>query len=93
MDLLSNLSKKDYEKNLLNVPGLSDIVNKYYKKEKDEDKLLLMEFVLFGLSEHSLLSRYKLENGIQFKDMLSSMFTMPSSDESLEDDDPDIFNS
>lgn len=93
LDLLSNLSKKDYEKNLLNVPGLSDIVNKYYKKEKDEDKLLLMEFVLFGLSEHSLLSRYKLENGIQFKDMLSSMFTMPSSDESLEDDDPDIFNS
>ena len=68
------------------------MVNKYYKKENEDNKYLLMEFVLFGLSEHSLLSRYRLENGIQFKDMLSSMFTMPP-DENLEDEDPDIFNS
>ena len=92
LDLLSNLSKKDYEKNLQQVPGLNDLVNKYYKKENEDNKYLLMEFVLFGLSEHSLLSRYRLENGIQFKDMLSSMFTMPP-DENLEDEDPDIFNS
>ena len=91
LDLLSNLSKKDYEKNLQQVPGLNDLVNKYYKKENEDNKYLLMEFVLFGLSEHSLLSRYSLENGIQFKDMLSSMFTMPP-DENLEDEDPDIFN-
>jgi len=44
-----------------------------------------MEFLLFGLSEYSLLSRTKIEDGIQFKDMLSSMFTMP--DEDFEDDD------
>ena len=91
LDLLSNLSKKDYEKNLQQVPGLNDLVNKYYKKENEDNKYLLMEFVLFGLSEHSLLSRYSLENGIQFKHMLSSMFTMPP-DENLEDEDPDIFN-
>ena len=92
LDLLSNLSKKEYEKNLKQVPGLNDIINNYYKKESEENKLLLMEFVLFGLSEHSLLSRFRLENGIQFKDMLSSMFTM-TSDENLDEDDPDVFNS
>ena len=92
LDLLSNLSKKEYENNLQQVPGLNDLVNKFYKKENVDNKFLLMEFVLFGLSEHSLLSRYRLENGIQFKDMLSSMFTMPP-DEDLEDEDPDIFNS
>ena len=92
LDLLSNLSKKEYENNLQQVPGLNDLVNKFYKKENVDNKFLLMEFVLFGLSEHSLLSRYRLGNGIQFKDMLSSMFTMPP-DEDLEDEDPDIFNS
>jgi len=92
IDLLSNLSKAEYEKNLTQVPGLVDIINKYYKKERTENKLLLMEFVLFGLSEHSLLSRFRLENGIQFKDMLSSMFTM-SPDDNFEEDDPDILNS
>ena len=68
------------------MPGLSKIVNKYFSKEKSETKYLLMEFVLFGLSEHSLLSRFRLENGIQFKDMLSSMFSMSSDDEPNEDE-------
>ena len=86
IDLLADLSKKDYEKRLQQVPGLSKIVDKYFSKEKSETKYLLMEFVLFGLSEHSLLSRFRLENGIQFKDMLSSMFSMSSDDEPNEDE-------
>jgi magnesium chelatase subunit I len=47
-----------------------------------------MEFCLHGLAEHSLISRNKLSAGMQFKDLLSSMFSMPTfSDEDDEDED------
>ena len=85
VDLLNALSEKDYETALYKVPGLSDIVKKYYPKADKIYHLLLMEFVLHGLTEYSLLSKFRLETGIQFKDMLSSMFTMSS------DEDPDDF--
>ena len=65
---------------------LKKVVDKYHPKEDADTKYLLMEFILFGLSEHSLLSRSSLENGIQFKDMLSSMFSMSSDDETGIDD-------
>ena len=90
IDLLSNLSNNEYKKKLKLIPGLFDVVNTHFPKDNAETKILLMEFVLFGLSEHSLLSRYRLENGIQFKDMLSTMFTMPADDYS-EDDDSTLF--
>jgi magnesium chelatase subunit I len=40
------------------------------------------------LAEYSMLSKFRLENGIQFKDMMSSMFTMSKEDE-YEDEEPD----
>lgn len=85
-DLLSELSNEDYKKKLRSVPGVKKVVEKYHPKEDADTKYLLMEFILFGLSEHSLLSRSRLENGIQFKDMLSSMFSMSSDDEPGIDD-------
>ncbi len=85
VDLLSTLSNKEYKKVLNGIPGLKEVVDKYFPDEKPETKLLLMEFVLFGLSEYSMLSRFRLENGVQFKDMLSSMFTM-SPEEDAEND-------
>jgi magnesium chelatase subunit I len=51
-----------------------------------------MEFILHGLAEHSLLSKLKLESGIQFKDMLSSMFTLkPDEDDFESEDDADFY--
>jgi magnesium chelatase subunit I len=50
-------------------------------------RLILMEYLLFGLSEYSLLSRSKIEDGIQFRDMLSSMFTMPEAEDFEDEDD------
>jgi magnesium chelatase subunit I len=40
-------------------------------------KLFLMEFALHGLAEYSLISKHSLTAGHQFKDLLSSMFSMP----------------
>ena len=50
-----------------------------------------MEFILHGLAEYSQLSKLKLETGFQFKDMLSSMFTMSDVEETDPENDPDYF--
>lgn len=85
IDIKNNVSQKVYRKELSKVDGLSDVVDKFSPSQKPEIKFLLMEFVLHGLSEHSLLSKQHIESGLEFKDMLSSMFTV--SDENDFDDE------
>lgn len=81
IDILSNLSSEEYKKTLYSVPELDLIVSKYLPELNEEGKLLFMEFILHGLSEYSVLSKFKLETGIQFKDMFSSMFSVSSKEE------------
>lgn len=85
-DLMMSLSDKEYRQLLEKIPQLENIVKKFQPSMNGNSRLLLMEFLLFGLSEFSLLSRTKIEDGIQFRDMLSSMFTMPK-EEDFEDED------
>lgn len=87
IDILTTSSADEYEKTLKSIPSLQDIIKKYHPKLNGQDQLLLMEFLLYGLSEYSMLSKFRLERGIQFKDMLSSMFTM---DPEETKDDPDF---
>jgi magnesium chelatase subunit I len=89
IDILSDLSSEEYQKTLNKVPGLKDLVNKYHEKLTGKDQLLYMEFTLHGLAEYSLLSKFKLESGVQFKDMLSSMFTNES--EEIDSDPEDFY--
>ncbi|MFI5236968.1 MAG: magnesium chelatase, partial [Ignavibacteriales bacterium] len=86
IDLMINLPDKLYKETLHSIPCLEETVKKFHPNLNGNSRLLLMEFLLFGLSEYSLLSRSKIEDGIQFKDMLSSMFTMPQ-DEDIEDEE------
>ncbi len=81
VDLLNDVSNHDYEKILLSVPGLKELIEKFHPQEPYKTKLLLMEFALHGLSEYSLLSKFSIEKGLQFKDMLSSMFNKSSVEE------------
>lgn len=76
IDILNNITNNDYEKTLKSIPGLKEIVKKYQPKADEKTQYLLMEFVLHSLAEYSMLSKFRLEDGIQFKDMLSSMFSM-----------------
>lgn len=85
-DLMMNISDKEYKKLIVSIPCLEDVVKKFHPNTNGNSRILLMEFLLFGLSEYSLLSRTKIEDGIQFRDMLSSMFTMPQ-DSDFEDED------
>ena len=76
VDLLHNYSNADYKKELMAIPGLTELVNLKYKKESEDYKLFLMELALHGLAEYSMLSKHTLEKGMQFKDLISSMFNM-----------------
>ena len=80
LDLMNDLSQKEYKKVLETIPGLSDIVQKHHKQLDKELQLFLMEFVLHGLSEFSQISKKNIVSGLQFKDLLSSMFTMEKED-------------
>ncbi len=75
VDILLLEDQKTYKKGLEAIPGLSDLVEKYVPKLSKEDKLTMMEFVLFALAEHSLIGKSGLEQGVQFKDILGSMFS------------------
>ncbi len=81
IDLLHDYSLEDYKKELLQVPGLEQLVKDQHGKQEESFKLFLMEFALFGLAEFSMLSKHHLERGMQFKDLLSSMFSMPGPDD------------
>jgi magnesium chelatase subunit I len=81
VDILNNSNYPEYKKILCGIPGLSVLVNRFVKKLSENEHILFMEFALHGLSEYSLLSKQGLEYGIEFKDMLSSMFTLSDEDD------------
>lgn len=91
LDILQEMTTAAYNKGLTSVPGLAGLIEKYHSSNDAQTKLFLMEFCLHGLAEHSLISRNKLTSGIQFKDLLSSMFSMPkfTDDDDEADDDYD----
>lgn len=86
LDIMSDASAADYKKALYKVPGLKELVEKQQPDAKGDEQLFMMEFALHGLAEHSQISKNRLTSGLQFKDILSGMFSMPSFDEEEEDD-------
>lgn len=87
IDLLNDMSDADYEKTLKSVPGLQDLIAEFHKGQDSILKLFLMEFALHGLAEYSLISKHTLTAGLQFKDLLSSMFSLPTDEDEQSDDD------
>ena len=86
VDLLHDQSNPEHEASLRKVPGLLELINEFHRGQDMPMKLFMMEFALHGLAEYSLLSKHTLTSGLQFKDLLSSMFTLPKPD----DDEDDI---
>lgn len=86
LDVLNDATASDYKKALQKVPGLTELVKKQYPDAVGDEQLFLKEFVLHGLAEHSQISKNKLGTGLQFKDILSGMFSMPTFGEEDDDD-------
>ena len=78
----------DYKKALNSVTGLKALVKKFHRALSENQELLLMEFVLHGLSEFSQLNKGFLDNGFAFSDMFNSLFNLqPDDDDDLDIDD------
>jgi len=90
IDLLHDMNQADFEKALKGIPGLIDLIKEYQKAQPEAVKLFLMEFALHGLAEYSLISKHNLTAGNQFKDLLSSMFTLPKNFSEDDEDDEAI---
>lgn len=75
LELLSDLDEVQYRKLLNTVPGLSRIVDKYAGKLSQSDRYMMMEFILHGLAEYSMLSKNLLEDGLAFGDLFNSVFS------------------
>lgn len=87
LDLLHETPQQEFEKKLKSVPGLADLVNEFHKGQDQETKVFLMEFALHGLAEYSLISKFNLSAGLQFRDLLSGMFTLPKPGDEDENDE------
>ena len=91
IDLLSDMTNLEYERNLRSVPGLLELVNEFQKGQEPITKLFMMEFALHGLAEFSLISKQTLGKGLQFKDLMSGIFSLPKEGEDEDHDDDEAF--
>jgi magnesium chelatase subunit I len=92
LDLLMDMKDEARIASLYKVDGLFGLVKKYYPQANDKENALLMEFVLYGLSAYSLISKKTIDGKIVFKDLMGSMmnlgsFTANEDDEELNEDD------
>lgn len=89
IDLLNDATQPEYENKLKAVPNLEALINDLHKGQDKTLKLFLMEFALHGLAEYSLISKHFLVKGLQFKDLLTGMFTPPSARDEDDDEEDD----
>ena len=75
INMFFHLKDNDRVKLLNTVVGLSELVLQYYPKATGKHKALLMEFVLYGLSAYSMISKKILSEKIEFRDLMGSMFS------------------
>lgn len=86
--ILQNNNAETYTTKLYQVDGLFAAVKSFYPKADEAQAALLMEFMLHGLSEFSLISKKVVEpGGHSFGDILGSMLNMNLSEEDNEEED------
>src|SRR5688572_9257811 len=90
VDLLHDMLQGEFEKQLHAIPGLKHLIKEFHPNQDASTTLFLMEFALHGLAEYSLISKHSLTAGLQFKDLLSSMFTLPKPGEDDGDEDDEM---
>lgn len=71
------VSDQEYRNAMYSVDGLHSAVKQFYPKADDTQAALLMEFMLHGLAEYSLISKKGVETGgVNFTDILGGMMDM-----------------
>jgi magnesium chelatase subunit I len=75
IELMRDCSTKEYALQLYQVPALADLVKRYCPGLNEEEQLVMMEFLLHGLSEFSLLGKSVMDSSIGFGDLLNQLFS------------------
>ena len=68
IELPDELNDDAYQQALGNIPALRRVIEQYQPETAAEDVHFLSEFLLWGLTLHNKLSKYRFVNGIQFQD-------------------------
>ncbi|MGX5818867.1 magnesium chelatase [Chitinophaga lutea] len=87
LQLLQDTTDKAFEGALMQVDGLPDLVSQLFPQANRQEKLLMMEMVLHGLSAYSLLSKKTLEKETRFSDLLGTMMNFGSGGTEEEDEE------
>ena len=74
-ELLDDAPDDVYQKQLDKIQPLEDLIQRYQPSFPIEDKYFLKELILWGLVEYNKLSKERLTEGFQFKDLYSSFIT------------------
>ncbi len=85
------LAEKEYQKELQKVDGLQKIVKKHVQKSGD-NVYVLMDMVLEGLHQNSMLGKEDMDQKRSFSDMLGSMLGGMRDFGDEDDDDFDDFD-
>jgi magnesium chelatase subunit I len=89
VELPNDLTELEYMARLSKVTGLKELVKSKMPGLSEGSMFFYMEFVLHGLSEFSQINKAPLIAGIQFSDLLSSMFNKMQDGDSEEMDEED----
>ena len=92
LELMSDSKENEYRSQLQSIPGLSEIVSKYIPKADSQTKFLMMELVLHGLTEYSILSKDVLDQGLVFSDLFSAVFSGGDDEEDTIGGGPTFYN-
>jgi magnesium chelatase subunit I len=76
IDILNDCDDSNYAARLNAIDGLDSLIERVYPDIQGREKLFMMEFVLHGLAEYSMIAKKSLEKGLIFKDLTDSLFDL-----------------
>ncbi|WP_138429560.1 sigma 54-interacting transcriptional regulator [Fodinibius saliphilus] len=73
LDITDRQNQNQYEEKLKEIPGLQSLVKGHLAEKHAQTELVLMDFVIEGLHQHSMLGKEEMDNHRSYSDMLGSM--------------------
>ncbi len=74
-ELLDDCSDEEYQRIIGSIVPLEILIKEYQPQLTKEDKFFMKEFILWGLVEYKKLSKDRISEGYQFKDIYGSFIS------------------
>ncbi len=85
LEITDDMSGKAYKKALKQIKGLNAVIKDYGNNKVNDNKYILMDFVIESLHQYSMLGKEEIDNGRSYSDMLGSMLGSMDDLDDLED--------